>query len=154
MGWRCSAAAAILGCLAAGSAAAANPGGFFHQNDEQSRAGAYIGVTLSVLTSDAPTAGPGLRLGLGTGYQAGSNTFGSTGAAPKSAIALDLTRRPDIYVGGRRLSAAKDGSGWSTGEVILAIAGAAAAVLLVTELTSSDDNDDDERCMIEPELCD
>lgn len=154
MGWRRSVAAVSLACLVASPAAAANPGDFIHEPYAQGRASGYVGATVSILKSDSPAAGPALRLGLGTRYQAGSMAAASIGAASRSAVELDLTRRPKLYVGGRRLSAAEGGGGLSTGEVLLAIAGAAAAVFLITTLASSDDDDDDDQCLIEPELCD
>jgi hypothetical protein len=155
MCWKLSAAAAILGCLSASPAAAADPNQFFHEPSERTRSGGFLGATISILPSDRRTSGPGLRLGLGLQPHGSGKISGLAGAPRTSAIQLDFTvaRRPAIYLGGRRLSAAEGGGGWGTGETVLAIAGVAAAVFLATQLGGSDD-DDDEQCMIEPELCD
>lgn len=154
MCWKLSAAAAILGCLSASPAAAADPNQFFHEPSERTRSGGFLGATISILSSDRRTRGPGFRLGLGLQPHGSGRISGLSGAPRTSAIQLDFTvaRRPAIYLGGRRLSAA-EGGGWGTGETVLAIAGVAAAVFLATQLGGSDD-DDDEQCMIEPELCD
>jgi len=155
MGWKLSVAAAISACLSASPAAAANLDNYFPGHSEHERVGAYVGATVSILRSGRGPAAPSLRLGIGSHRQSG---LGSTGliAEPRSSVVeLDLTskRRPELYLGGRSLSAAENGNGWGTGEVILAIAGAAGAVFLITALADSGDDDDD-RCLIEPELCD
>jgi hypothetical protein len=90
---------------------------------------------------------------MGARHLSGATAAAPIGA-PRSSVELDLSAsgKPNLYLGGRRLSAA-EGGGWGTGETLLVIAGVVGAVFLATQLGGSDD-DDDEQCMIEPELCD
>jgi hypothetical protein len=156
MCWRLSVAAATLACLSASPVAAANPGDYFPAHSQQTRVGAYVGATISLLRTSRDSIGPSLRLGIGSRQQSSPVATELIGAPRTSVTELDLTasRRPQFYLGGRNLSAAEGSGGWGTGEVMLAIAGAAGAILLVTAVAGSDDDDDDEQCMIEPELCD
>jgi hypothetical protein len=155
MNRKLSLAAAMLACLSASPAAAADPNRFFHEQAERARVGGYVGLTFSFVRTAKGQPAPNLRLGMGARHLSGAAASAPFGA-PRSAVELDLSAKgqPNLYFGGRRLSAARGGSGWGTGETLLVIAGVAAAVLLATQLGGSDDNHDDEQCMIEPELCD
>lgn len=148
-----SLAAAGVACLSASPAAAADPSPFF-QDQQRASVGGYVGITLSLVKSGRTDSAPHLRLGMGA-RRSGETGSRDLAGASRNAVELDLTAKgkPNLYLGGRRLSAAEGGSGWGTGETLLVIAGVAAAILLATQLGGSDD-DDDERCMIEPELCD
>jgi hypothetical protein len=139
--------------VSASPAAAADLRQLINEQPERPRIGGYVGVTLSLARTARREHAPGLRLGMGARHLSGPMAAATFGA-PHNAVELDLSARgrPNLYLGGRLLSAA-EGGGWGTGETLLVIAGFAGAVLLATQLGESDD-DDDEQCMIEPELCD
>jgi hypothetical protein len=153
MNRKLSLVAAALACLSASPAPAADLRQLVHEQPERSRIGGYVGVTISLARTAGREHAPSLRLGMGARHLSGATAAAPIGA-PRSSVELDLSAsgKPNLYLGGRRLSAA-EGGGWGTGETLLVIAGVVGAVFLATQLGGSDD-DDDEQCMIEPELCD
>ena len=146
--------AAGFACLAASPATAADQNRFYHDQPQRAGLGGYVGITLSLLQSGRKQPATNLRLGMGARPSSQAGSYALTGTR-RNAVELDLTAKgkPNLYLGGRRLSAAEGGNGWGTGETLLVIAGVAAAILLATQLGGSDDDDDDEQCFIEPELC-
>lgn len=144
----------LLGSLAASQPASAEPGIIFYDQPERSRIGGYAGVTLSLARTQRNEQMARLRLGLGTRHQA---PIGARATPPRQSL-LELEplggKRPALYLGGQRLSAAGGNGGWGTGETLLALVGVAGALFLATQLDDKDDEDDDEQCMIEPYLCD